>query len=256
MSYKDEFYEKYFSTHILHRKGKPTLDRFRRWAFYFEKRWRGFFPKDKKARIIDVGCGQGYLVWWLQSTGFVNAEGIDLSAEQVEVAQELGVRNVQVADLIPFLTAKPNFYEAIVLRNVLEHFSKQEIVDILKICYASLKPAGRIILQVPNAETLFFGRVRYGDFTHEVAFTVSSLQQILSVIGFTQAEFYPTEPVVYGRRAAVVFFLYWKMVEALYRFLIYLETQRKNSIVTENVVAVAFKPQLQRSGRCLETKVS
>jgi len=41
-------------------------------------------PEDKKAKIIDLGCGNGGFVYWLQQIGYQNAEGIDISAEQIE----------------------------------------------------------------------------------------------------------------------------------------------------------------------------
>ena len=37
----------------------------------------------------------------------------------------------------------------------------------------ALKPGGRWILHTANAESPFYGRVRYGDITHEQAFTQS-----------------------------------------------------------------------------------
>lgn len=242
MDYRDEFYDKYFSSHVLPRKGKTTLEGLMRTALFFQKLWGDFFPSDRQAQIIDVGCGNGSLLWWLQGIGFEKAEGIDVSAEQVNVAQELGVKNVQSADLIDFLSEKRNYYDVVVLRDVIEHFPKQEIVRVLRICYASLKKGGRIIIQVPNAETPFFGRIRYGDFTHEMAFTASSLRQLLGVIGFTDAEFHSTGPVIVDYNIkSVVAFLLRKMVGIFYRLLIFAETRQRHVILSESIIVMAFQ---------------
>ena len=60
-------------------------------------------PEDKKAKIIDLGCGNGGFVYWLQQIGYQNAEGIDISAEQIETGQKLGIKNIKQADIKEFL---------------------------------------------------------------------------------------------------------------------------------------------------------
>ncbi len=240
MDCKDEFYSKYFSAHILHRKGEATLDIFRQRSAAWQKNFGRFLPKEKNAKIIDVGCGNGALVWWLQQIGFSDAEGVDISSEQIEIAQRLGVNNVKQADLRTYLKAKTCFYDIIVLRDVIEHFRKEEIIEILEICYSSLKNTGKIIIQVPNAESPFFGRIRYGDFTHEIAFSSSSLSQLLNIIGLTNVQFYATARTINGVRS-IIRFLLWKAVEAFYKFLLYAEIGSGHRIVTQGIIAVAAK---------------
>lgn len=238
MNYKSEFYEKYFSTHVLHRKGQPSLDQFNQRAVYYQRVWGRFFPGDKNARIIDIGCGTGSLIWWLQQSGFTSAEGIDISPEQIEIARGFGITNIEQAELKTFLATKATEYDVVILRDVLEHFTKEDIVKALEVCHAALRRGGIIILQVPNAETPFFGRIRYGDFTHEIAFSASSLQQLLHVMGFGEVRVYSTPPIVTGPRSLLRFLL-WRGVEVLYRVLLFAETGRLNSVVTESIIAVA-----------------
>ena len=92
-------------------------------------------PEDKKAEIIDLGCGNGGFVYWLQQIGYQNAEGIDISAEQIEAGQKLGIKNIRQADIKEFLiTQLPNNYDVIFMRDILEHFNKEEILDVLETC--------------------------------------------------------------------------------------------------------------------------
>jgi 2-polyprenyl-3-methyl-5-hydroxy-6-metoxy-1,4-benzoquinol methylase len=240
VGFKREFYSKYVSTHIAHRKGDPTLEEFRSRAEYFQKKWRHLFPSDRNARIIDVGCGNGSLIWWLQRSGYKDTEGIDTSNEQVQVAHDLGVENVKQSDLRAYLLDRPETYDVIVLRDVVEHFEREEIIDIFKICRKALRSSGKIIIQVPNASAPFFGRIRYGDFTHEIAFTSSSLAQVLKMLDMSNIRFYGTEPAGNGYRAMVRLLL-WKVVEAFYRFLLYAELGRGSYIVTQGIIAVATK---------------
>src|SRR5688572_25168213 len=47
----------------------------------------GLPAKVQDKRIVDIGCGDGKLLWWLQSIGFKTAEGIAISEEQIRIAE-------------------------------------------------------------------------------------------------------------------------------------------------------------------------
>lgn len=237
---KNKFYDKYFSTHISHRKGEASLEEFRQRSISYQKQFGGFLPKNNKAKLIDLGCGNGSVTWWLQNIGFTNAIGIDISAEQVEIVNRLGVKNIQQADIKTYLSEKKDFYDVIFARDIIEHFNKEDLVDVLSLCYNSLKNNGILVIQAPNAESPFFGRIRYGDFTHEIAFTTSSLSQLLRIIGFLEIQFYPKGPLV-NSVGSFVRVILWKFVEVFYKFLIFVEIGRVKAIVTQDIIAVGKK---------------
>lgn len=239
-NYKDRLYTDYVSTHIIPRKGEVTLDEFKWRSIVYQKQFGKFLPKDKNAKIIDLGSGNGSVIWWLQQNNYANTEGIDISAEQVETGKKLGVQNINQADIKKFLQNKKNFYNVIFARDVIEHFTKEDIVEILSFCYESLKDNGIIIIQSPNAESPFFGRIRYGDFTHDIAFTTSSLSQLLRMIGFARVKFYPVQPIIYGVKSFVRFIL-WKTVEKIYELLLFAEVGRTEKIVSQCIIAVGKK---------------
>jgi cyclopropane fatty-acyl-phospholipid synthase-like methyltransferase len=236
--YKERFYRGYYSTHIAPRKGEVTLDRLRARARMYDRVWAGLLPRDKGARILDVGCGSGSLVWWMQQRGYAEAGGIDVSAEQVEVARALGVRNVEEADLRGYLAERPSWYDRLILRDVLEHFSRDWILDVLDLCRCALRPGGALVVQVQNAEAPLWGRIRYGDFTHEMAFTEGALRQVFGVTGYERVAFHPAGPVLRGVRD-VPRQLLWKCLEAVYKVLVFAETGRRRVIVTESIIAMA-----------------
>jgi len=236
----NDFYDNYYSTHISPRKGEATLDEFRTRAITYNKQFGHFLPKDKKAKLIDIGCGSGSVTWWLQNIGFDNAVGIDISAEQVNIAIKLGVENVFQANIKSFFLDKSNSYDVIFARDIIEHFSKDDLIDVLSLCYRSLKINGIIIIQVPNAESPFFGRIRYGDITHEMAFTTSSLSQLLRVVGFSGIRFFPKSPLIDSAESFVRVIL-WKIVEVIYKSLIFIEVGRVKMVVTQDIIAVGKK---------------
>lgn len=240
MKYKDKFYESYVSSHVSPSKGEITPGRVKGMATVWRKIFGRFLPEDKNARIIDLGCGYGSIVWWLKGEGFTNACGIDISSEQIETGKKCGVTGIEIADIKEFLRDKKCRYDVIFARDLIEHFNKADIFEVLTHCYQSLSDAGLIIVQVPNAESPFGGRIRYGDFTHEIAFTTSSLSQVLRMAGFNSMKFYPSGPTLIGPELLIRFLL-WKVVEACYKFLLFVETGNGKRVVTENIIAVAIK---------------
>lgn len=240
MDYTNRLYNNYVSTHILHRKGKPTLDEFKNRAITYQKQFGKVLPENKDSKIIDAGCGNGSIVWWLQQNGFTNVNGADISSEQIGIAKELGIKNVIQADLRECLKDKRNSYDVIFLRDTLEHFEKKEILGVLDICFNALREGGAIIIQVPNAESPFGARMRYGDFTHEIAFTSGSLSQVLRTVGFNKITLYAWGSLPALRLKSIVRCALWKMVEAFYKLILIAEGCR-NAIVTQNIIAVAKK---------------
>ena len=240
VGYREKLYSTYVSAHAFHLYGEATVEGIERqfpvWKGYYEK----FLPQDKSAKILEVGCGNGGLLLWLQRMGYVNASGIDISPEQVEVAKKLGVKVVEQGDIIEWMKDKKELYDMIFARDVIEHFRKDEIFTVVESCHKALKDGGILVLYTLNSESPFGCRYRYGDFTHELGFTRASLAQILRVAGFTEVAFYPTGPVPKGIKSAIRFLL-WKMIETILRFYMLVETGSGDGIYTQTIICMAKK---------------
>lgn len=257
MSYRDKFYSKYFSCHTRQLGGEVSLDKIRRqfpaWRAYFGR----FLPKDKNAKILDLGCGNGGFVWWFQEIGYQNIEGIDISAEQIEVGRNLGIKNIKQADIKEFFNIKTsdvqnqniddNFrtsevkrYDAIFMSDIIEHFNKEEVLNILELVFNVLKKNGILVIRTPNAESPFSGRFRYGDFTHEISFTEGSIRQILLVSGFKEIKVYPQRPVIHGLKSFIRYLL-WRYIELELKFYLLVETGSAKGIFTQNLIAGCSK---------------
>jgi len=176
MDYREKFYAKYVTSNTLPLYGRLSIKDIKRQFTIWNKYFYKFLPKDKQASVIEVGCGNGGLIYWLHSIGYVNSSGIDASLEQVEYAKSLGIEKVSQADLTVFLKDKIESYDVIFMRDVIEHFNKNEIIDILDMTNRALKKGGALIIQTPNGAGIFGSRYRYYDFTHEISFTENSLR--------------------------------------------------------------------------------
>jgi SAM-dependent methyltransferase len=170
---------------------------------------------------------------------------VDVSADLIERGSALGVPALRCADIRGHIANASGSYDCIIFRDVLEHFPRPQIVELLADARAVLAPGGTIIVQVPNAEAPIAGRIRYGDFTHEMAFTEASLAQLLGATGFRAVRFAPAGPIgQLGRELPR--FLLWKAIELTHRIVLYGVSGRRRAIVTESIIVVGARPEAGR----------
>lgn len=212
-------------------------------APYLKRLIRRWFPTDRAASILELGCGHGALIHFAGELGYHNIRGVDASGEQIAEAERLGVPGVAQGDLLETLSAcKTDSTDLVIAFDVIEHFRKDELLELADNVFRVLKPGGRWIIHAPNAESPFGARIRYGDFTHELAFTRASVGQLLLSSGFAKVECFEDEPVPHGLKSAIRWIL-WKLFRKLAVFWLVVETGviRDNYILSQNLLAVAEK---------------
>lgn len=220
-----------------------TLTDMRSRAFALNDFITRHFPEDRNASIIDLGCGHGALIYCARKLGYSRIVGVDRSHEQITEAGRLGIRGVSEGDLFETLRALPDgSQDALVCFDVLEHFHKDEIVSFMDDILRKLKQGGRLIVHAPNGESPFVGRILYGDFTHEVAFTSASIAHLLLSSGFSRVQCFEDVPAVHGLKSMVRWLL-WKLIRSALRMWLLVETGAagRDCIFSQNLVAVAEK---------------
>ena len=194
----------------------------------------------KSARIADLGCGHGALVFCLRTLGFSDVTGIDVSHEQIELGRRLGVDQISCDDIFHYLKDQHATLDAVLLLDVLEHFDKSEVLGALDLIHQALKPGGKLILHLPNAEGIFGMRIRYGDFTHESCFTERSITQVLMASRFSRITVHEQRPVVHGVKSFLRHLL-WRSLTLPFRLLLLVETGLAHGILSQNMLVVAHK---------------
>ena len=201
------------------------------------------FPPDRDIAGIDLGCGYGALLHFAHREGYHGLRGVDASPEQVDLARKLGIENVSRNDLWSTLRELPDAsQDLVVTADVLEHIPKDQLVSIVDHVHRVLRPGARWIITTPNGESPLSGRTRYGDLTHELAFTRLSLQTLLLASGFSRMDCFETSPVRKGL-VGTIRWLVWKGIRASLRIYLAAESgeRRPEVIFTQNLLAVAYK---------------
>jgi len=240
-SYRERLYIQYVATHF----GVDALDtsaRVESRAPYFKKLLK-YFPKSKSARILDLGCGCGSLLYWLKREGYNSLEGIDRSPEQVAGAHSLGLNFVKAGDVFDHLAQRePESADVVVAFDVIEHLGKAEAFQFADEVFRVLTPGGLFILHLPNGEGLFFGSVAFNDLTHELIMTSGSLGQLLRCVGFFDVRTYEDTPTVHGPMSAARY-LIWIAAKSILRVIYAAQTGNisRNLIFSQNFLATARK---------------
>ncbi|MHB8387393.1 SAM-dependent methyltransferase [Metallibacterium sp.] len=210
---------------------------------YFRRLIARCMPPDREATVLELGCGHGALLYALQQSGYVNTRGVDGSAEQVEAARQLSIAGVALGDVMQTLAETPvASVDVVIAFDVIEHFTKAELVGLVDEVGRVLKRGGRWIIHAPNAESPFGMRIRYGDYTHEQAFTWQSLAQLLMSSGFSQVRCFEDKPVPHGLKSLARAGL-WAVIRAGLMFYCAVETGAldRRAIYSQNLLAVAVR---------------
>jgi len=113
-------------------------------------------PADGSApRVLDVGCGTGFLLERLAQRGFAGV-GVDLSPESVAIARrrlaEIGADDRLTATVGSAYEPPEGPFELITLTDVLEHLEDPRAC--LRALRAQLAPGGLLVVSTPNRASL------------------------------------------------------------------------------------------------------
>jgi 2-polyprenyl-3-methyl-5-hydroxy-6-metoxy-1,4-benzoquinol methylase len=221
-------------------------------ALIYRRDIRPLLPPPTAGDVLDIGCGQGELVRCLARDGYA-AHGIDISPEQVTLANAAGLSQVSLGDYRDELRRRSGTLVAVTACDFLEHLTKAEALEAFDHIAAALAPGGVLIARVPNAVSALGGHIRHGDLTHETWYSAQIVRQLAAAAGFATARIGACPPVAHGVASAMRA-LAWKPISGLLKLALIIETgQRSGHIVTQNLTFAARKGGGAPGGRAAWT---
>jgi 2-polyprenyl-3-methyl-5-hydroxy-6-metoxy-1,4-benzoquinol methylase len=188
----NRFYEKYYGDF------EDTVESYRGSPFRYLKKsatlrrfyhlWFGNYLSEllcnAKGRVLDVGCGSGYLLEEMFHLG-CQVYGIEPNPKAAEACVRKGL-DVQCG-VLDEINYPEGFFDTVILWHVIEHLwsPKKTLMDI----YGILKPGGNLFIYCPNADSYlasFFGHSWAGFHMpfHLYHFTPQSMKSLLAVTPF------------------------------------------------------------------------
>jgi SAM-dependent methyltransferase len=140
------------------------------------------------AKILDVGCGDGFHLRLLQQFGEPNwtLEGVDIDRRAVEKASEHGLTIHQ--GTVEAINLGAECYDVVYAIQTIEHVANPK--QMLDAIYRLLKPGGRLILVTDNTRSMdfrLFKRRHWGGYhfpRHWYLFDKGSLSRLGALAGF------------------------------------------------------------------------
>ncbi|HEX5624544.1 MAG TPA: class I SAM-dependent methyltransferase [Saprospiraceae bacterium] len=241
MRYRSVLYSQYF-TNQSGRAHTATQDqKFQSEKKQFAREILPLIPSDKSIRILDLGCGIGSLLAALKEDQFLNVKGIDVSPEQVEIAHAFGIPEVECIDIRDFFMREQLAFDLICGMDIIEHFTKDELVDLLQLIRTHLKPGGIVIFRTPNADAPSGSIFAQGDFTHETILNANSSEQLLMAVGFQDIRVLPAHIEVQGLIREVLRKAMWTCYLGFQKLLLFSSGRSSKQVV--------FTPNLILMGR-------
>jgi ubiquinone/menaquinone biosynthesis C-methylase UbiE len=112
---------------------------------------RKVIPGRKDARLLDAGCGTGWLASKLSEFGTVDA--IDLHEEALKLSRSRGVNATRATvEEIPFAD---NSFDVVTSVDVIYHQNVSDDVKALREMFRVLKPGGWLVMRVPAHQCLY-----------------------------------------------------------------------------------------------------
>ena len=167
--------------------------------FAFESRLRGSTEEVRErqrpyverlrgqAPVLDLGCGRGELLALLRDAG-IEARGVDADADMVAFARGEGLDVEQATAHDALADAEDGSLGAVTALQVVEHLPPTDIVSLLELAHAKLRPGGLLVLETINPATPAALRNYFADLTHAQPLVPETLELLVQHAGFGAIE--------------------------------------------------------------------
>lgn len=192
-----EEYEKAYYSFQTQARGlldaNALRSRFAKLARWYGSRLGKFLPESKTALCLDVPCGYGNFLYFLEVNGYRNSLGIDSDEKQIALAKLMRLP-AEIGDAFEVLSAEDRTFDLISSLDFIEHLSKDDALKFLRMCYNRLNFGGRLILRAPCGDGPFGSHDAWNDITHKWGLTSNVLRTILQMQGFSDIKILDERP--------------------------------------------------------------
>jgi 2-polyprenyl-3-methyl-5-hydroxy-6-metoxy-1,4-benzoquinol methylase len=119
----------------------------------YVKKLKSLFKEDSK--ILELGCGTGWLLFMLAESGFTNLTGTDFSKEQLEIANSRKMKSPEIVkNSLKFSFSDSEdiikeSYDVVICHAFLHHLTERDIFSVVNFTKKQLNSNGKLIIWEP-----------------------------------------------------------------------------------------------------------
>ena len=152
-------------------------------------------PQHSNHPFLDIGCGAGEFVQFLNTHGFM-AQGIDSNPTEVARAKERSL-DVSCTDALSYLNTHLECFSGVSMIEVIEHMPPTNVMHLLVAIYRSLNSGGIALIETINIKNPLAFHTFYTDPTHLRPISHDYLSFLLQWVGFKDTKIIFTTPAAF-----------------------------------------------------------
>lgn len=157
-----------------------------------------------KTNVLDLGCGKGEFLELLRGEG-VEAYGVDLNEQMVQICQEKELRVVQEEALQHLAGLPEASLGGLFAAHLVEHLSPTALVELIQQAWEKLGQEAYLAFETPNPLCVWaLVNYFYLDMSHIKPIHPQALSFLLEMHGFRNVEIRYLHPVPEGVRMATI----------------------------------------------------
>ena len=235
LSAKVEPFDSFWEAPTNIEKGFKTF-----YNFYYHN-YLNKFPTNKKAKILTISCGPGYLVHLLNQQGYSDVLGIDSMEEKAKYAQGKNL-NCKAARAFEFLQETESQFDVIFCEQEVNHLTKDEIIELGRLCLKKLNKNGVLIVHSLNGANPIVGAENLAlNFDHFNTFTALSLCEIFKYSGFSDVKAFPLKLYVFYKNPLNYIGIMVDLCLTILFRILFIFYGKKAKIFTKKIGAVCTK---------------
>jgi 2-polyprenyl-3-methyl-5-hydroxy-6-metoxy-1,4-benzoquinol methylase len=179
--------------------------------------YKPYLPKDKSARILDIGFGTGWFLAACLKLGYENLHAADYGTLNNHFVGDWAPHRITLCeihgDIGEFLSDRKEQYDFIHMSHVIEHIPKYSLLWAVDALYWALKRGGKILLRTPNMEGPCANSSFYITLSHEYGFAGANLISLLDVCGFDDVRLLTFGEHAPSLRRRIAHLLRWPLLQ-------------------------------------------